>query len=647
MNRNAIVPQANAFKPAPLMACWGTTILAVAILSVLTIQRALSEGVPLPPYLDTDTYSRLLRVLDLWHGGAWYQPEYDRIVPDGLVSHWTRPLDALIILFALPLTAFLPDAAALHWAGYLVSPILCAITILVLTSALRPVMSTHEVAFTGLGLIFVLPVLAAFLPGRPDHYPPLLLVLSFSLWGLTRTMTDPSGRSGPIILGAALPLAIWVNISGVLLALGIPVLLGLRWLLSGPGWSVLNRRIALTALIVAVLALVLERPMPEDLWVVEFDRLSSAHITVFAVILGFWSVVVGIEQRRPAWSASPLRRLPWAGGLALAGIAALLALFPQLLNDDRGIPIDALYAQTRLVNIREYQPLIHPGDLETGQAALDMVIRTGTYSLPLVFGIAGLVFLMMTRRRPGHAWIWGGLLWLGSLYLATTWPPNAAWMTLILALMVPGYGAIAGGVFAALAGLRLGVRIPGRVGLVTLLLVGPAGVQMAARSGAEPRGEPMTERCHLTEVAQHLARVLPDQPRLNLMAFADMGPELMYWTPHNVYSIPNHRYQPGYTMTMAVLTADSPATAYDLLRSADVDVLILCAPGDGADSAPTNREAQPFRSDLIKGVVPPWLFALDLPPSLSKDALVFRFVGPDEAASRTGDGRTVPPISDP
>lgn len=629
---------ASSFDKAPVAACWGTTLLALAILGVLTAQRALSEGTPLPPYLDTDTYSRMIRVLELWRGEGWFQPGYDRILPDGLVSHWTRPLDALIILLALPLSTVLPDTVALHWSGYVISPVLCLLSVLVLTGAMRPVMSGHQVAFTGLGLIFVLPVLAAFLPGRPDHYPPLLLVLTVIIWGLTGTMTNPRGRAGPVILGAALPLAIWVNISGVLLALGVPVLLGLRWWVAGETWAGRNQLVALSATIVGALALALERPPAEALTTVEFDRLSIAHVVIFAVILAFWSAVTAIERRRPGWSRGPVRRLPWAAGLAVVGVAGLLALFPQVMAPDRGIPIDPLYERTRLVHIEEYQPLVETADLRAIETALESLGRNGTYSLPLLFGGLGLIYLLLRGGRPGERWIWGGLLGLAGLYLAATWPPNGAWMTLILALLVPGYGAIAGGLFAALRGLDLKARIPARVGLLSALLLAPAGVTALATPESEERGPSLIQRCHFTELAQHLARVLPEQPRQNIMAFADMGPELMYWTPHAVYAIPNHRNQPGYEMIWRVLTAESAAAARETIKAADADVLILCAPRNTKRASET-LETLAFRTDLIAGAVPAWLDRLALPAPLDEDLHVFRVFAPDHASPPGGTDR--------
>jgi len=51
---------------------------------------------------DTDSYTRLLRVPDLWHGGPWFDPLLPWLgAPAGVALHWTRPLGLLILLPAL------------------------------------------------------------------------------------------------------------------------------------------------------------------------------------------------------------------------------------------------------------------------------------------------------------------------------------------------------------------------------------------------------------------------------------------------------------------------------------------------------------------------------------------------------------------
>ena len=75
--------------------------------------------------VDSDGYARLVRIQRLFETGAWFDvglPRANR--PDGGTLHWTRPLDVLLIILALPLVALIGFSKALFWAGVLVSPLL-------------------------------------------------------------------------------------------------------------------------------------------------------------------------------------------------------------------------------------------------------------------------------------------------------------------------------------------------------------------------------------------------------------------------------------------------------------------------------------------------------------------------------------------
>ena len=61
-----------------------------------------------------------------------------------------------------------------------------------------------------------------------------------------------------------------------------------------------------------------------------------------------------------------------------------------------------------------------------------------------------------------------------------------------------------------------------------------------------------------------------------VLAMADYGPEILYRTAQAVLSIPNHRPQPGFAVTLRILTATDPAAARAELERAGVDWILLC-----------------------------------------------------------------------
>ncbi|MBB4287094.1 hypothetical protein [Roseospira goensis] len=606
-------------------ACWVAVALSAVIVGAVTVNAAVVDGSALPGFFGTDTYARMVRVVDLWQGGAWFEARYDRILPDGLVSHWTRPLDVLIILCALPFMPVMDAPAALHWGGFIVAPVLCVVAVGGLAFALRPLLGAVQTTFAALALLFIAPIIGVFVPGRPDHYPPLILAFVLILWGLVRLMTEARWRRGAVAVGLGLPLAIWVNISGVLLALAIPVVLGVRWLVSGDDWGRRNVWVAAAAVAGTIGALVIERPPLDAVTAVEFDRLSLWHLSVFVAVLAFWMALGAVERRRPGWTAGRVGRAAVAAPLAVVGLAALLALFPQVLGPDQGIPIDPLYERVRLVRIDEYQPLLSAADLASWGRALTAMAEKGAYFGAAALGLVGLALLLV--RGPGPArWVWGTLIALAAVYMGLTWPPNAAWMPLVLAFLAPGYGVLVAGVFEALGALALPIRVPARVAATILVMFAPFGVQrLAAADAAEP-GPNLKEVCAFTGVADWIAATMPAPPRLNIMAVADMGSELMYRTPHRVYAMPNHRLQPGFTTTWEVMTADDAATARGIATGAGVDLLVVCDT-PGMDGFFTDADsATDFRSRLLAGERPDWLRPLELPARLGDALHVYRVV---------------------
>ncbi len=113
--------------------------------------------------IDTDSYTRLIRVSELLNGADWDDQPFSRAnAPYGHTLHWTRPFDALLIMGAGLLTPFFGLDRALHWAGVLINPVLYLGIVAALVWSLAPVMERHTRAFAALLLAFQ-PVVAIYL----------------------------------------------------------------------------------------------------------------------------------------------------------------------------------------------------------------------------------------------------------------------------------------------------------------------------------------------------------------------------------------------------------------------------------------------------------------------------------------------------
>ena len=175
------------------------------------------------------------------------------------------------------------------------------------------------------------------------------------------------------------------------------------------------------------------------------------------------------------------------------------------------------------------------------------------------------------------------------------------------ALTAIGYGILVAVLFVRLGGIGLFGRVVLRSVLLLTLIVGPV-VMQALTTDPDTRAN-LLERCGITAVAEFIDAELPPRPMLGVMGHADFGPHILYRTAHAVYSIPNHRFQPGYTLTYRVLEAETVAEARAVLDEADADILLICSGDWPLDPGPTPT----FRERLMTGPVPDWLVPMALP----------------------------------
>jgi len=160
------------------------------------------------------------------------------------------------------------------------------------------------------------------------------------------------------------------------------------------------------------------------------------------------------------------------------------------------------------------------------------------------------------------------------------------------------------------------------------MLLGPilVGGNLMSQDAAakDPAGQPLAG-CKVREVAAYLEidpqwRAAPQ----TILAFMDIGPELLYRTRHRVVGTPYHRNADGiYDGYRMLATADETA-AHSLVRQRGIDLVLIChTPAERAFYAPSHGEENLY-SRLNGGTPPDWLAAVELPESLQAQARLYR-----------------------
>ncbi len=128
-------------------------------------------------YIDTDGYTRALRITDWLNDFQWSEKIFPYYNPtQGFVLHWTRICDIIWFFLALPFLLFLPNKEAVFYGGLMFSPLFMALSMVVIIWGIKPYLADFEKkASTLLTVIVALLFYAVKLNDvfdavRPDHH---------------------------------------------------------------------------------------------------------------------------------------------------------------------------------------------------------------------------------------------------------------------------------------------------------------------------------------------------------------------------------------------------------------------------------------------------------------------------------------------
>jgi len=618
---------------------WWEPTKAFAVFLIIQIALVVGGVAPLSDGMlaEPDAYMRMNRVLYLWDSGTWFDPIYPRISPpDGLLQHWTRPMDTLLLIGGAVAAPFLGFQEGLHWWGVIVGPVMLFPALLAFVWAAIPLVRREWLWLVGVFFVTQPALLMTFLVGRPDHNC-LLMLLFVAYVGLTiRIVLEPDRRSMAIMAGAVAAVSLWVSLETLLfVVVGIAVP-GLFWI---AGEARLSRAMLIHAaslMAVVAVSLLVERGFGR-LVQVEYDQVSVAHLALFGLNTAFWAAMVGIGWI-PRLSGALAGRIAVAAGAATVVLSTIWLALPGLVHSPLS-QVDDLYRSVRLTNIAEFQPIVRWSDLVGPSAPttighLFLWLGAGAVAIPAL--------VWMLRRHSGGPWRG----WLVITLMAVVFVPmsiaQVRWVAYAEAMLVIPYAAAVGASLVWITRLpipdpflalprALAVAFACTWNFIPAMIVGAVGDDQPVAPVAVPGEEAEQAAVDADNVCPlaSLSRVLSDSAGLGdrsrrVMAFVDFGPEILYRTSHAVFSIPNHRFQAGFTATYEAMTASTDESAESILRDNGVDILVLCPewPLEGAFYGSDGGPGM-FYGRLLAGDVPSYLEPIVLPDDLMGRFAVF------------------------
>ncbi len=593
-----------------------TTRRAVLAVAVLAVVVAASTTVLSPPdvragrrFPDTDDYTRLLRVRELVEGGDWFDTTQERANwPQGDVLHWTRPMDVVLLAAVAVASPFTDLEGALRFAATVVPPLLLLGILLAGTLAAAPLgdprlrLAVPLVLLAQPALVFYARV------GRADHHTLILLCFAVALGFALRGVREPDQGRWAWGLGLACALGLWTS-TEFLLPLAVFLAAGMvGWIRRG-GEGPFQRRWTFALTLGVAAALFLERGSG---WrTTSYDRLSWVHLLVAALAAGVWLAAdrLAVAGAEGGGRGSVRRRAGIGVGAAVAAGLTLWFAAPAFFGGPM-VEVTDPVVRRWLSQVPELQPRLLPTDLR----------RAGFFLVQAGCAVILTGWLTLRVRRTGGD---------GALVLLLTAMVAFLGVSLLQVRLVTYVGVLTAPAAVAFLGWA---GPPGdghgppplapRILALGALLLAPfgAGVVLLAAAPEPAPGLPSPGggRCDSEAVADLLedSPGAPEGSPWTVAAHMDLGPVLLYRTPHRVLATPYHRNREGIRAVHDLFAATDPATAVDRARERGVDLVVVCPARDRAWVTPDRQGRRILLERLLAGERVPGLREFPVPAAL-------------------------------
>jgi hypothetical protein len=255
---------------------YGPGFAALIVLTCLGCMVALwGHYVLAGGFMDTDNYTRMAKLQEVWRHGGWFDPVQYRVgPPEGHSSHWSKPFDIILVAGAIPLAAIFGFVKALFLWGVVVSPITYVGMVYFARWMSQPLIGMRRDWLAAALLATQWSILGGLALGRPDHnvvmLPCFMAMLGFTL----RILLLGPNRASAFALGAAASLGVWTSIEFVIAVALTMTAFGLAWLVRRPRMAEMGLHTTAAATFCIAIAIALEKG-PDRLAEFTSDQISG------------------------------------------------------------------------------------------------------------------------------------------------------------------------------------------------------------------------------------------------------------------------------------------------------------------------------------------------------------------------------------
>ncbi len=508
--------------------------------------------------LDTDSAMRLVEVRDLLAGQPWFDMTQRRMnVPDGLVMHWSRLVDA-----PLALLVRLSGSESFAMAAW---PLLLFAGLAFVIARLALALGGRAAMLVSMPLLLLCAALfGTFAPGNIDHHGLELVLASVALLGLV--------EQRPRLAAIAVALALGVALESLPYAL-VAILLAALWLRDAPGLAFdfgMTLALAGAAIFLAVVG-----PGAAPVC----DSYSGFH----AMLLAGGGAGLAVLGRLPAQQLRLAALLPLA--VLLAGAAMLVN--PACFGGPYA-GMDARLGPIFLARINEARPIWEFARMAPSEAVAG-------------YGYGLFALLMTFKAPPARARTIVQVFALAALAVATV-QVRAVPFAIVFAL--PGLAAALANMTRTATGRRLPLMA------VAILLSGDTSFAFA---GAALEGPTHLQRRVADFRRQQDCASASAIGLLNgrlsgrVAAFVDQGPAILARTGDSVLAGPYHRDAAGILDTYALFAGPDPRA---VIRRRRIDYVMTCSAAPDWSFYRTRGSMGGLVAMFAGGRIPAWLVRL-------------------------------------
>ncbi len=546
---------------------------------------------------DTDDAMRLVQWRAFLDGAGWYDLHIERVQPpDGLPSHWSRLVDAgLLVLYRL-FAFFFPHGTA-ETLMRAIWPLLWILPALLATIAMAVRVGGQVAGWGTLAIAaFAVQATIQFIPGRIDHHN---VQIALALSALACALWSDARRTAAAGAGLLVGLSLTIGLEALPLIVATSAIVVLRAATDKQRISSTLVTFGLTLAGSAIAGLTLTQP-PGQWWSHTACDAMAANLALPVAAAG---IALAISSRPAMKGRNTIERLLMLGPAPLLAGLLFYILDPACIKGPFARVDPALFP-IWLDNVKEI-------------AGIGDFIRDGNFSTLLLYHsyplIALAAGLLLTFLRPAiiRTDVFIYLLTAHALTVllglkAVRLMSYAIWLSL------PVMGLVLAVLWQRLAVTILPRRILLGIGLSplpvlmlsALLLSAGDGKAKATVSLATPGNPSSTAStdCRATTAIKPLATL----PAGRMAAPIDMGPAILAISPHAVLAAPYHRLDRGIIDNHA-LFAGSPDNGLRIALRWKLDYVVVCPTGSGK-----GEKLDTLHAALAAGHPPFWLRPVSL-----------------------------------